>query len=122
MRMCIRKVREAGATRPPRLIQPRQLFPGRVRAARARVRSANDDARRPTEELLELPVRVGVLPGLDHPTEIGPHQVYRRTTPDRIARLDELYAFLEPGQLLEGDAPAGLADAWRAARADRFSP
>jgi len=59
--------------------------------------------------------------GLTDPAEIRPCHVYRRVDDMRVRHLGELYDFLEPGQLLDGnDLPAYLAGPWQASRPDRW--
>lgn len=58
--------------------------------------------------------------GLDHPAQLGPSLLYRRVTPTVVRRYDELYTFLEPGELLAGTDHERFRRAWDAADADRF--
>ena len=60
--------------------------------------------------------------GLEHPGDIQPDHVYRRIDAYRVDRLDRLYEFMEPGQILDGRIPHRFAAAWEAARADHFAP
>lgn len=61
--------------------------------------------------------------GLDAPDKLGPHHLVRRISSAEIRLFSQLYAFLEPGQLLAGRAPAGLyADSWQMADANSFDP
>ena len=58
--------------------------------------------------------------GLDHPDELDPSLLYRRVTPTIVRPYDELYTFLEPGELLAGTDHPVFRRAWEAADADRF--
>ncbi|HED64333.1 MAG TPA: FMN-binding glutamate synthase family protein, partial [Planctomycetes bacterium] len=44
--------------------------------------------------------------GLSRPQEIGPQHILRRISDSEIRSYAEIYRFLEPGELLEGDPPA----------------
>jgi hypothetical protein len=59
--------------------------------------------------------------GLEHPNEFTPDQVFERISPHRVRRLDQLYDFFEPGQLLEGDAGPVLQQVWDQASAKSFA-
>ncbi len=59
--------------------------------------------------------------GLEHPNEFSPELIYERISTHQVRRLDELYAFLEPGQLLDDDAGPVLQRAWDASRAESFA-
>lgn len=59
--------------------------------------------------------------GLHHPDGLEPFHLYQRTSPWEVKRLDELYTFLNDGDLLHG--PAGTQSLhWSLARADSFAP
>jgi len=58
--------------------------------------------------------------GLDHPDEFDPIHLYERTTPHQVRRFDQLYDFLEPGELLGDAIPESVSPFWQNARADRF--
>jgi glutamate synthase domain-containing protein 2 len=58
--------------------------------------------------------------GLDHPDEFDPIHLYERTTPHQVRRFDQLYDFLEPGELLGDETPESVSPFWQNARADRF--
>jgi glutamate synthase domain-containing protein 2 len=60
--------------------------------------------------------------GLRHPGEFTPDKIWQRSKPSEIRRFSQLYEFMEPGQLLEGQPPDTLARSWEASRADSFSP
>ncbi len=53
--------------------------------------------------------------GLKHPSEFTPSHIWERISPTTAKCLDELYDFVEPGQLLEGKAPSWLQRHWNRA-------
>ncbi len=59
--------------------------------------------------------------GLREPRELTPRHIYRRIDDMRVRNMEELYNFLEPGQLLDGDVPADLREPWERARPDRWT-
>ncbi|MBP8306682.1 MAG: FMN-binding glutamate synthase family protein [Burkholderiaceae bacterium] len=60
--------------------------------------------------------------GLTHPGELRPHHIVRRVTHNEIKLLSNLYRFLQPGELLDGDAePAVYRTYWPQARAESFA-
>ena len=60
--------------------------------------------------------------GLTHPGQLRPHHIVRRVTHNEIRLLSNLYPFLQPGELLDGDAePAVYRTYWQQARADSFA-
>ena len=60
--------------------------------------------------------------GLDHPSELRPHHLVRRISPHEVRRLSELHDFLQPGDLLDGEAAPAVFRWWPSARAERFTP
>jgi glutamate synthase domain-containing protein 2 len=61
--------------------------------------------------------------GLAHPSQIRPHHIVRRVSHNEVRLLSNLYAFLRPGELLDGDAePAVFRTYWAKASPDRFAP
>jgi glutamate synthase domain-containing protein 2 len=61
--------------------------------------------------------------GLNHPSQIRPHHIVRRVSHNEIRLLSNLYPFLAPGELLDGDAEATVYKVfWPKARADSFEP
>lgn len=61
--------------------------------------------------------------GLDHPSQLEPHHIVRRISPSEVRRLSELHDFLQPGDLLDGDAqPAVYQRYWSRAQAGSFAP
>jgi len=60
--------------------------------------------------------------GLKHPNELRPHHIFRRVDDLRVRNFEELYDFLEPGQLLGPDGvPEDLRKAWHTADPDRWT-
>ncbi len=60
--------------------------------------------------------------GITDPAALAPEQLKRRVTPTATSNYQEIFAYLEEGELLAGKTVAGwYGDAWRLARADRFS-
>ena len=47
--------------------------------------------------------------GLTHPEELEPRHILRRISPTKIETYAQIYGYLEPGDLLEGD----VAEFWR---------
>ena len=59
--------------------------------------------------------------GLDHPTELGPEQVYGRSA-GRARTFNEIYEFPAPGDLLAGIGTKQLQAYWDAASPESFKP
>ena len=60
--------------------------------------------------------------GLDHPADLKPHHISKRTALGRVETFDQIYPFLKPGELLSGTQDPRFKDAWPKARSDSFSP
>ncbi|MEC7729622.1 MAG: FMN-binding glutamate synthase family protein [Pseudomonadota bacterium] len=61
--------------------------------------------------------------GLRHPSELGPEHIVRRESRAEVHSYMEIFPFLEPGALLEGETGLTLFDKyWETARADTFEP
>ena len=58
--------------------------------------------------------------GLDHPSQLSPSLLYRRVSPTMVKPYDEIYDFLEDGELLAGTGKPAYRKAWEAADPDRF--
>ena len=58
--------------------------------------------------------------GLDHPSQLAPHHVFRRMSPTQVASLDEIYLFLTSGQLLDGTAPERMQRYWNESTSAQF--
>jgi len=60
--------------------------------------------------------------GLSHPCELGPEHVIRRVSPTEVRSLAALYPWLEPGELLAGEARHSVFRAfWKDASPDSFN-
>ena len=63
--------------------------------------------------------------GLHHPSELRPHHLVRRLSPNRVALASALLEYIEPGSLLADTTPAHLPEVfktyWPLARAESFS-
>ena len=60
--------------------------------------------------------------GLEHPSMLRPCHVWQRVSGSEVGSLDRLYDFLEPGQLVEGQAGVYLQRLWDMADAQQFAP
>jgi glutamate synthase domain-containing protein 2 len=64
--------------------------------------------------------------GLHHPSDLRPHHIVRRLSPNRVALASALLEYIEPGALLEGAQPSHMPEVfktyWPKARAESFSP
>ncbi|MBE95291.1 FMN-binding glutamate synthase family protein [Marinobacter sp.] len=61
--------------------------------------------------------------GLKHPSELGPEHIIRRTSKTEIHSYMDLFTFLEPGALLEGETGERVFDTyWPNATPDSFDP
>ena len=60
--------------------------------------------------------------GLDHTSDIRPHQVVRRVTYSQALALHEIYDFVKPGELVAGTALPRFQGFWDAASAESFRP
>jgi glutamate synthase domain-containing protein 2 len=58
--------------------------------------------------------------GLAHPDELRPRHFSKRVSTSRVERFDQIYRFLEPGELIGGTEDHRYKDAWTMARADSF--
>ncbi|PEQ12231.1 FMN-binding glutamate synthase family protein [Novosphingobium sp. PC22D] len=61
-----------------------------------------------------------VAMGLHSPWELTEHEMFQRIDSAKAGPLDEVYQFLQPGQLLDDPASTKYARAWSNARADSF--
>ena len=62
---------------------------------------------------------VGAM-GLLNPSELKPSLLMRRVNTEEVKSFDEIYQYLEPGQLLGNNIPASFEKYWHLARADSF--
>lgn len=61
--------------------------------------------------------------GLRHPSELGPEHIVRRVSRTEVHSYMDLFPFLEPGALLEGETGLTVFDKyWDSARSDTFEP
>jgi len=61
--------------------------------------------------------------GLNHPSELGPEHIVRRVSKTKVQSYLDLYPFLEPGVLLEGETGLTVFDKyWKCAQPDTFEP
>jgi hypothetical protein len=60
--------------------------------------------------------------GLDHPSELRPQHINRRTSSRAVATLDRAYEWLAPGQLVENRAGPEWQSEWHIASAASFRP
>jgi glutamate synthase domain-containing protein 2 len=58
--------------------------------------------------------------GLEHPRDFRPRHIWERTSPTEARSFDEVYEWVEPGQLLEGKAGGFLQRHWERADARGF--
>jgi glutamate synthase domain-containing protein 2 len=60
--------------------------------------------------------------GLDHTSELQPHQVYRRVNENLVQTFDEMYMFFADRALIEGTAAERFQHLWDQASAQSFRP
>lgn len=60
--------------------------------------------------------------GLDSPDQFTPETLRQRISPFEMRSMDEIYPFVQPGELLEGARNQRLAAWWNAAQASSFKP
>ncbi len=58
--------------------------------------------------------------GLNAPSDLKPHHIFRRIGDGRILTFAEQFTFLEPGQLLTGKVQNAFTEDWGRATAERF--
>ena len=59
--------------------------------------------------------------GIQHPSELGPEHIVRRVSRDEARSYMDLFPFLEPGALLDGETGLGIYDKyWEEASPDTF--
>ncbi|MEZ5666412.1 MAG: FMN-binding glutamate synthase family protein [Alphaproteobacteria bacterium] len=59
---------------------------------------------------------------LDSPAALEPKHIYHRVSPVEVKTMDQIYEFLQPGQLLHEPGATSFAAHWQAATAESFSP
>lgn len=81
-----------------------------------RVQRFHENTLRALKELLEAA-------GLDHPNDLGPEHIIRRTSPFQVRSMAANYSWLQPGELLEHVPDhAVFRRFWPQARPDSFAP
>ena len=60
--------------------------------------------------------------GMDHPSQLGPEHILRRTGPTEVSSYLGIYPYLEQGALLFDPVPEAYEHAWRCASAESFLP
>ena len=92
--------------------------PARGRALVAPLKA--ERARNFHRETLKSLAEITAAAGLDHPGQFSLSHFARRVTAREVASFADLYPSLRPGELLEGTRDPRFAEAWKAARPDRF--
>jgi glutamate synthase domain-containing protein 2 len=59
--------------------------------------------------------------GIASPSDFKAHHLFQRVSPHDVRRFDQLYDFLEPGQLVDGGVPEELEMHWNEAKPDTFA-
>lgn len=72
-------------------------------------------------ETLKALAEIVSAAGLGHPRDLRPQHFMQRAAPDRVISFAELYPCLQPGDLLKGNAPDGMLNAWKIASAESFT-
>jgi glutamate synthase domain-containing protein 2 len=72
------------------------------------------------KETLKALREIVVAMGLQRPWDITPFDMFERVDSAKAGPMDEVYQFLEPGQLLRDPAGTHYAKSWEIARADTF--
>ncbi len=58
--------------------------------------------------------------GISHPSRLRPSHLYRRVNTTEIRMLHEMYEYITPSCLINGNIPYSFKEPWEAARADSF--
>lgn len=90
------------------------------RARALDVRDKTPRVQRFQEATVASALQIMASMGVTDPAELRPHMLHRRIDPVTERSYEELYEWLEPGQLLAGPPAAWAAD-WKAADPDRFT-
>lgn len=72
------------------------------------------------KEALKALVELVGATGLDRPSDLCAHHIYRRVSSTEIMRLDQIYHYIEPGCLLRGEASEDYQRPWDEANAQQF--
>ena len=59
--------------------------------------------------------------GMTHPSQVRPNHLYRRVNSTEIRMFHEIYEYIAPGCLLNGDIPYSFKEAWNAAHESSFA-
>ncbi|MGW4271678.1 FMN-binding glutamate synthase family protein [Streptomyces seoulensis] len=90
------------------------------RARALDVRDKTPRVRRFQEATVASALEIMASMGVTDPAELRPHMLRRRVDPHTERSYEELYEWLEPGQLL-AEPPAAWAADWKTADPDRFT-
>jgi glutamate synthase domain-containing protein 2 len=71
---------------------------------------------------LEALAELVAAAGLDHPSELRPHHIWRRISPTEVRSLADLVPAPEPGALLRGAVPSRFLPCWDLADPRSFAP
>lgn len=72
------------------------------------------------QEALKALVELVGATGLERPSDLRAHHIYRRVSSTKIKRLDQIYHYIEPGCLLRGEASEDYQRPWDEADAEQF--
>ncbi|WP_374410134.1 FMN-binding glutamate synthase family protein [Novosphingobium colocasiae] len=72
------------------------------------------------KETLKALREIVVAMGYDSPWDLTQHDIYQRIDSARAGAIDEVYRFLQPGELLRAPEQTQYARSWRVSRADTF--
>jgi len=71
---------------------------------------------------METLAEVVAAVGLDHPSELRPHHICKRTSHNDVKTYDQIYPQLAPGELLNGAENPHFSIPWSMAQAHTFEP
>lgn len=74
------------------------------------------------ERTMEHVMEILGAAGLHDTDELNPNHIYRRLNQEKVRRLGEIYNYLSPNCLINGEAPETWQNAWNAASAESFQP
>ena len=105
---------------PHRSLPDRRRHPGPYAPALARVPDKAERVFNFHRSTVKALAEVIAAAGLAHPDELRPRHFSKRVSTSRVERFDQIYRFLEPGELIGGTEDHRYKDAWTMARADSF--